>query len=148
MATERWSPFREFLNIQNDLDHAFRRTLGWPTHRPGHIWAPALESFARGNDLVVRLEVPGIDPDKVEISIKDHTLRIWGERRREETVNDEDYYAEEFAYGSFERTLTLPRQARVEDVKATYDQGVLEVVVPQGAAVSGARKVPVEVRKK
>lgn len=123
------------------------RCAGLSPRRPGRIWSPALESFARGADLVVRLEVPGIDPDKVDISIKDHTLRMRGERRQTETVSDEDYYAEEFAYGSFERTLTLPRQANAEDVKATYEQGVLEVVVPQGATVTEARKVPVEVKK-
>lgn len=147
MAIERWGPFRDFLNIQNELDNTFRRTLGWPARPPGQVWSPALESFARGDDLIVKLEVPGIEPEKVEISIKDHTLRIRGERRQAETIDDKDYYAEEFAYGSFERTLTLPREAKVEDVKATYDQGVLEVIVPQGAAVTEARKVPIELKK-
>src|SRR3972149_5305890 len=103
MTVERWSPFREFLNIQNELDRAFRRTVGWPVRRPT-LWSPSLESYARGNDLVVRLEVPGIEPEKVDISIKDNVLRIAGERRQEETVGDEDFYAEEFESGSFGRT--------------------------------------------
>jgi HSP20 family protein len=148
MPMERWSPFRELLNVENELDRTVRRVLGWPGRRPAMAWTPAVESYARGNDLVVKLEVPGIDPDQVEISIKDNILRIQGERRQRETVRDEDYYAEEFSYGSFERTLTLPREAKADDIKATYENGVLEILVPQAAeAAAQVRKIPVQVKK-
>jgi HSP20 family protein len=148
MPMERWSPFRELLNVENELDRTVRRVFGWPGRRPAMAWTPPLESYARGDDLVVKLEVPGTDPDQVEISVKDNILRIQGERRQKETVRDEDFYAEEFSYGSFERTLTLPREAKTENIKAGYGNGVLEIVVPQAAAAAAeVRKIPVEVKK-
>lgn len=146
MTIERWSPFRDFLNLQNEVDHAVRRTVGRPLRR-ATLWSPAMESFARGDDLVVKLELPGIDPEKVEISIKDDILRVWGERHQHESVSDEDYYRAEFEYGSFERTLALPKEARADDIKATYEKGVLEIVVPKAAAVAEARKVPIHIKK-
>jgi len=146
MPLERWSPFREFLDLQKEMDRILRRTFGWPWRRPTAMWIPPMESYARGNDLVVKLDLPGVEPKDVDISIKDRALTIKGERRQAETVKEEDYYLAETEYGSFERTFSLPKEAKIEDIKATYDKGVLEIVVPQGAAVAEAKKVPIEVK--
>lgn len=102
-----------------------------------------VEEFTDGDRLVIRAELPGIDPDKdVEITVSDHTLTIRAERRREEQVEDKDGYRSEFEYGSFVRSLTLPSGAGEADVEATYSDGILEVRVPV-AAETEARKVPV-----
>jgi HSP20 family protein len=147
MPMEKWNPFREFLDFQTDLERAWRRAMRGEIRPPQGAWAPSLESYARGNDLVLKLDVPGIEPDKVEIAVKDHELMIRGERRREEKVEEENYFTEEFSYGAFERTLNLPEESQTDDIKAAYEHGVLEIVVPQGAVSKEARKVPIESRK-
>ena len=149
MHIERWSPLSDLLNVQNEVDRMFHRTFGRQGGRKGtEIWAPSLESYARGDDLVVRLEIPGIDVGKVDISVTDHSLRVSGERQQHETVREEDSYFDEISYGCFERSLALPGEAKAEDIKATYENGILEIIVPQAtkAAASG-RKVPIEVKK-
>jgi len=81
--------------------------------------------------LVVRAELPGIDPDKdVEISVDDDVLTMHAERRMEEKTETDGGFRTEFRYGSFHRTLPLPRGCSAKDVSATYRDGILEVKVP------------------
>jgi HSP20 family protein len=126
----------------------------WP--RPG-FWPDVRRSFdtnlelmkveerTDGDHLVVRAEMPGIDPDKdVHISVTDHTLRLQAERRQESTSEDDGCTRSEFHYGSFARTITLPVGASDEDVKATYKDGILEVRIPIDQARAESKKVPVQ----
>lgn len=123
-----------------------RRLFDWP-----ETWRDALdeaslkvEEFEDGNQLVVRAEVPGIDPDKdVEITISDHTLNLRAERRTETTTDDKKGYRSEFRYGSFARSVRLPAGASAADVKATYADGILEVRIPIDSAEAEARKIPI-----
>lgn len=86
-----------------------------------------VEEYVDDGHYVVRADLPGIDPDKdVEVSIADDSLTIHGERRGEE----HDKYRSEMHYGSFTRRLRLPHGCRAEDVKASYDSGVLTVSMP------------------
>lgn len=125
---------------------AFRRLFDWP-----EAWSTAadeaplrVEQFEADGALVVRAELPGVDPDKdVEITLRDHTLRIRAERRQETTAKDKKGFRSEFRYGSFVRTLTLPAGATEKDVKATYVDGVLEVRVPVDAAQAAATAIPI-----
>jgi HSP20 family protein len=103
-----------------------------------------VEEFVEGNQLVVRAELPGVDPDKdVDISIVDGTLRIRAERRQEEKVEDRNYRRAEIRYGSFTRMLPLPAQAKEEDIQASYKDGILEVRAPieEGRAPS---RIPIQ----
>ena len=91
-----------------------------------------LEQF-RDDDgsVVVRAELPGMDPDEdIEISVDDGRLTIRGERRERSERSEQGGYRTEFRYGSFERTLRLPAGAQVDRVSAEYDDGILEVRVP------------------
>mgnify|MGYP003525780634 CR=1 FL=1 len=126
------------------LKRPSRTDLGWPTWLPGGSlldW-PTLaevtgdldvrvEEYQDDGHLVVRAEMPGIDPDKdVEITLTDQVLRIRAERRREEKVETKSGYRSEFHYGSFARSLRLPIGATDKDVQATYEDGILEVRIP------------------
>ncbi len=95
--------------------------------------------------LVIRAELPGVDPDKdVEISVADHMLCITAERRTEEREEDKGYVRRELRYGSFARTLPLPEGAAEDDVRATYTDGILEIRVPIATQPEPeARKVPI-----
>jgi HSP20 family protein len=105
---------------------------------------PRVEEFQEDGMMVVRAEMPGIDPDRdVEITVSDGTLRIKAERRQESKTEDKQGYHSEFHYGSFLRTVPLPAGATDEDVKATYHDGILEVRIPVNAEKAEAKKIPV-----
>ena len=132
----------------------FSRWLGdmetrWPNLLRASGWdafeAMRVEEFRDGNTLVVKADMPGLDPDKdVEISVGDHSLRIHAERRQTSKVEEDHGFRSEIRYGEFVRTLPLPVGATGDDVKATYKDGVLEVRVPVDKHRADACKVPVE----
>ena len=104
-----------------------------------------VEEFVDDKTLVVRAELPGIDPDKdVDISVVDGELQIRAEREAKSEHKDKDSYRSEFQYGSFLRTVKLPPGATEADVTATYADGVLEIRVPIAEAVAPApTKIPI-----
>jgi HSP20 family protein len=126
-----------------------RRFLDWPD-----VWGGLadeadikVEEFTEDGQLVVRAEMPGIDPDKdVEITITDHTLHLRAERRSQTETKDKKGYRSEFRYGSFSRSMPLPSAATEDDVKAVYTDGILEVRIPIDSAEAAAKKIPVERR--
>lgn len=103
-----------------------------------------VEEFEEDGQLVVRAELPGIDPDEdVEITMSDHMLRLHAHRRTEERTEDKKGYRSEFRYGSFSRTLRLPPEASESDVTATYTDGILEVRIPVDEEQAEARRIPI-----
>ncbi len=108
--------------------------------------AMRVEEFVDGETLVVRAEVPGVDPEKdVDITVSDGRLIVTAERReaRHHGEVGKPGYRSEFRYGSYRRTLSLPEHVSPEEIKATYDHGILEVRVPLGAEPPAAHKIPV-----
>lgn len=103
-----------------------------------------VEEFQDDGHLVVRAEMPGIDPDKdVEITVSDHTLHLRAERRSETKTEGKKGYRSEFHYGSFARSIRLPVGATEDDVTATYNDGILEVRVPVDDGEAEAKKIPI-----
>jgi HSP20 family protein len=134
-----------------DLVDSFFGDSTW-FQRPWVMWPEfptqdmiRVEEFTDDGTLVIKAEMPGIDPDKdVEIEIFEGTLRISAERRQEEKSEDKDFTRRELRYGSFSRTLPLPAGATESDIKATYRDGMLEIRVPlAGTPVATGTKVPV-----
>src|SRR5439155_18083641 len=128
-----WNPWQDLLEMQRELSDFSKLGTGWLApftwHTDGGWWTPPVDVFARNGDLVVRAELPGVDPDKdVDISYQDGLLTIRGERRKEEKTEQENYYRFESSYGSFSRSIPVPQGVRPEDVKATYENAILEVV--------------------
>ena len=107
-----------------------------------------VEQFMDGNTLVVRAEVPGIDPEKdVDVSVADGMLHIKAQREEKSEQKSKTGYRSEFRYGSFTRSVSLPRGAREEDVTASYKDGVLEVRAPapeQAPPATGTRKIQID----
>jgi HSP20 family protein len=105
-----------------------------------------VEEYEHDGEMVIKAEMPGIDPAKdVEITMTNHTLRIKAERRQETTVDENESFHTEFRYGSFTRLVELPATASDKDVKATYDKGILEVRVPVSTGAP-TTKIPVATR--
>ncbi len=105
-----------------------------------------VEEVREGDDLVVRAEMPGIDPDKdVHVTVRDHTLEVRAERTQKETTDEKGVHRSEFRYGSFYRAIPLPPEANESDVKASYKDGILELGVPLvQEQESPARQIPIE----
>jgi HSP20 family protein len=95
------------------------------------VRAPAVDVFEEKDDIVVKAEIPGMDKDNIQVNLTDHTLTIKGEKKKEEEVKEENYYRSERSYGSFFRTLELPKDVHADKVKATFKNGVLEVRMPK-----------------
>lgn len=114
------------------------------------LWGSApqmrLEQFDEEGTLVIRAEIPGVDPEEdLDISVHEDVLTISAERREETEEKDEGTYRSEFRYGSFSRSVRLPRGVEAADVTAEYGDGILEVRVPRAPEQpTGARKVEVK----
>ncbi|HEY2898908.1 MAG TPA: Hsp20/alpha crystallin family protein [Gemmatimonadaceae bacterium] len=93
-------------------------------------WAPQMEVFQRGHEMVVRADLPGISPDDVQIDVEDGVLTISGERRNTNEDRQEGFYRSERSYGTFARSIALPEGVDEDQVNARYEHGVLEVMVP------------------
>ncbi|MBE0476196.1 MAG: Hsp20/alpha crystallin family protein [Coriobacteriia bacterium] len=144
----RWDPFGEMISMQREMDRLFGR-MGMRRGDGGEAgqmhWVPRIEAKREGDDLVIKAELPGMKPEDVDISVEDNVLTIKGERKAEEKKEGEDYVIREFSYGSFERSMVLPESVKPEDIKAGYDNGVLEVRVPRAMeeAKPKATKIPI-----
>jgi HSP20 family protein len=130
----RWDPFRDLVSIQDELNRLFGRTFGGvEPMRPGASgsWMPSMDLYETQDKIVAKLDLPGIDPGDVEVSVEGSTLSVSGKREFVTETDEENYHRVERRYGSFTRAITLPQTADTEKVVATFDKGVLTVEVPK-----------------
>ena len=109
-------------------DFGFGRSLFSGRQSVG-VWAPQIEVFQRGNDLVVRADLPGLRKEDVQVEINDDVLTIQGERKHQYEEEKEGWYRNERSYGSFYRAVPLPEGTIADSAKASFKDGVLEVVL-------------------
>ena len=145
MANEpqAWSPFRELDRFRRDFDDLFDRFLGDRLSRQSPGNGPALESYVANGKLIVRADLPGIAPKDVEITATGDQLTIRGKREQQREEKGRDFIHREVTYGSFERVVKLPGGVNPDEIKASYNNGVLELTVPLPEQ-SRTRKVPIQ----
>jgi HSP20 family protein len=134
--TGSFGPFAWMRQMQDQLDRAFTGLWGgtsgsgWTSRSSfPSDWSPAIDVFQRGNDLVVRADMPGLSKDDVTVDIADDQLTIRGERRYDHEEERDGVFRSERSYGSFCRVVPLPQGAIADSAKATFNNGVLEIVV-------------------
>ncbi|MGE5408799.1 MAG: Hsp20/alpha crystallin family protein [Syntrophothermus sp.] len=93
-------------------------------------WAPSIDVIRREDAIVIRADIPGIKPEDVKVTIEDDVLTVAGEHEESSEEERDRYVRRERRYGSFSRSMPLPRGVKAEDVEATTEHGVLEVTVP------------------
>jgi HSP20 family protein len=139
--------------MTSELDRVFDRPLGaftWPSLRTFGFhetagWTPRIDVFERDNRLFTKVDLPGLKKEDVKVEVTDGHLAISGERKTETEETRDNVYRCERAYGSFYRAVPLPEGVTLEDVKATFTDGVLEVSMPLPAkAQATPRRVPIE----
>jgi HSP20 family protein len=131
--------FRGLEGLHHDIDALFDGVFGSREVAPVADWTPRVDTLVKDDKIVVRADVPGVDPKAVEISLEGNVLTISGERKAEDEKAD---YREVY-YGRFERRVRVPNGTDPEKIAAKYTNGVLEVTVPLPKPVT--RKVPVQV---
>jgi HSP20 family protein len=94
------------------------------------IWSPELEVFHRGNELIIRADLPGLNKDDVKVDVSDNQVTIEGERQRHHEEEREGMYRSERSYGRFYRAIPLPEGVIADQAKATFKDGVLEIIMP------------------
>lgn len=125
----------------------FFRTLSspWP-FRPflalsGKHFIPTADVFARNGELVVKMDLPGVDPKDIHVKLEEGELYVWGERKAEKEIKDEGYLRKETSFGFFERRMTVPKGIKDTEIAAQYADGVLEITMPKAAKIEGKPKV-------
>lgn len=133
MAIVRWEPFRDMLNAQREFDRFFRGTVGnaGDEEASTRTWAPPVDIYENGDNLVLKAELPGVNPDDVEIRVEDNTLYLKGERKFDKEVKEQNYHRVERSYGTFTRTFSLPNSIDSDKVSANYHDGVLTLSLPK-----------------
>ena len=134
MNMRRWDPFDDMGTLRRSMERLFDDvfTTGRPSREPARLeWEPAVEMVENDQDVVVRAELPNIDPKQVDITITDDAITLRGETKHEEEHKGQNYYRRELRYGSFTRTLPLATEVKSGEAKATYKDGVLEVRIPK-----------------
>jgi HSP20 family protein len=136
MTIVRWEPLRELSSLQSEMNRLFNTVFDQPTGGAGNggalrRWMPAMDLVETDDHFVLRADLPGLSEDDVKIELEDNTLTLSGERKAEHESRDEGFYRVERAFGTFSRSLTLPRGVNAEAVEASFDRGVLEVRIPK-----------------
>ena len=136
MAIVRWEPFRDLLSLQERMNRLFEesaRGIGRGQEEDWSVgaWAPAVDIFEQGSDVVLKAELPGIEPKDVDIRIENNILTLRGERKVDHEVKKESYHRVERSYGTFTRSFTLPSTVDTAGVKADYKDGVLRITLPK-----------------
>jgi HSP20 family protein len=136
----------DIFSVRNELDKWFGRYGNGETLSS---WAPVVDVKETADDITVRAELPGLNPEDVNVSVQDGVLTISGEKHdeREEGKADTNYHLLERRYGRFERSFSLPRTVNANDVKANFQNGVLNVTLAK-AEEAKPRRIEVKVEKK
>jgi len=141
------SPFTLMRRLTDDMDRMFSGMGGaqgqGQTSDVG-LWVPPVEVREEGNNLVVNVELPGLDEKDVRVEIKNDSLVIQGEREREQNEERGGIRRSERYYGSFYRAIPLPEGVNAEQAKAQLNNGVLEIRIPIPEAAQRTRQIPIE----
>jgi HSP20 family protein len=130
----QWDPFRDLLR-------------GWDEDTFAGDFIPAANIYQDSDSVIAELDLPGIDPDKVDITVENDVLTVSGSREEKEETKKEDFYRREVRVGSFTRSMILPMTVKGDQAKADYKDGVLKVTLPKAEEMK-PKKIKVGVEKK
>lgn len=143
----RWSPMRDFMNLGWNIDPFFRDFME-PAEfsEEGYCTSPPVESFRHNGSFVVRVDLPGVNPQDVHLTADQGSLTIEGERKRSSEIGEDSLFRDELCYGSFRRSVEIPDGVKTDQIKAKYHDGVLEITAPVGEEHL-PKRIEVEIQK-
>ena len=137
MAIVRWEPFRDLVSLQDRMNRLFDESFRGINRGAGEedwalgAWAPAVDIYEKDGNIVLKAELPGLDPKDVEVRVENNILTLRGERKLDEEVQKDNYHRVERSYGNFTRSFTLPNVVDTEKIKAEFKDGVLRMTLPK-----------------
>ncbi len=144
MTLVRWDPFRDLVGIQERLSRLMSEAPSRFSSEEGYgAWIPPVDIFEKGDDLVIRAELPGVSKDDMDIRVENGVLQIRGERKPDPDVAEKAAFRMERVYGKFTRSFTLPTTVDATRISAKYREGVLELSIPK-AESARPKKVEIE----
>jgi HSP20 family protein len=143
MALARWNPYRDMMTVRDEMNRVFNEFFGRGTSDEGTwyggAWSPPVDIYETDQALVLKAELPGFSKDDISIELKENTLFIRGERKRQDEVSENNYHRMERVYGAFQRSFLLPTTVEQDKVQASYKDGVLELRLPKVPAAQPKR---------
>ena len=127
MTISRWDPYREVVALQNRVNSMFRDMNGENDPTATASFVPAVDIYEDPQKVVLKLEIPGIEENDLDVRAENHTLTVKGERKFEAEEKEQNFHRIERRYGSFYRAFTLPSTVDTENVGASYNAGVLKL---------------------
>jgi len=140
----RWDPMNDLLGVKADFDRFLNRVSGQETWTGG-VWNPAVDIFEDAEAITVKVEVPGINKENVNITLSGDALTVSGKTAEEKETRAGEYYRKEIRSGAFSRSFALPCPIQRDKVKATQKDGILEIVLPK-AEEAKLREVTIDVK--
>lgn len=133
----KWNPLTELSDVHNRLSSLFGRMNMHANGDTGFAdWAPLVDVSENEKEYCIRAEIPDVKKEDVKVVVENDVLRLTGERHMEKETDDKKYHRIERAYGSFERTMTLPENCKPDEIAAEYKDGMLTLRVPKTEVVS------------
>jgi HSP20 family protein len=129
----QWDPFREVMR-------------GWEEDFFSGDFVPAADVYQNKDNVIVEMDIPGVDSEKLDISVENDVLTVSGSREEKKEVKKEDYYRKEVRSGSFSRSVILPMQVKGDQAQAEFKKGVLKVILPKAEEVK-PKKIAVKMKE-
>ncbi len=128
----KWDPFREFSTLRSEMERVFDSMLGrYSRERIEGLWAPLVDVEETKDNIIARIELPGMRKEDIKVTLMNNMLTISGERKHEAEEKGKTHYRIERAYGRFQRTIEIPTDVMSDKAKASYKDGILELIVPK-----------------
>ena len=132
----RFEPMREMVTLREAMDRLFDDAFMRPASMTGPNWqVPSVDMYQTDDNIVIKVALPGIKPDEVQISVTGEVLTLKGEVKQEEEVEEKAYHIREQRWGSFERTIILPTDVVADKAKADFENGILTISLPKAEEV-------------
>jgi HSP20 family protein len=133
MTVVKWEPFRDLMAMQDRMTRLIDETLSriWKEEVTRGVWSPPVDILERESEVVLKIDLPEVSQNEIDLRVEENTLIIQGERRFIKDTPDENYIQIERPYGTFRRTFSIPRTIDHEGIKASYKDGVLRVILPR-----------------
>lgn len=147
MTLVKWRPTRDFVNVRNEFDRLFGDFFG-PSDseyfQSKRSWSPRVDISENDDVLVISAELPGVNKDKVKVSIQDNVLFLKGEKVREKEEKGESVYRSERIFGEFKKTINLPVSVDANKIEAKFRDGVLSINLPKTEEAK-IKEIPISV---
>lgn len=144
MTVARWDPFRDLLTLQNRINQALSDSPShWAADDAYGAWAPPVDIFEKGDDLIIRAELAGVRRDDIDVRVEENMLVLSGERKKDEELEEGKAYRVERTFGPFTRRFALPTTVDPTRISARYVDGLLDVTLPKSEKAK-PRKIAID----